>query len=74
MHALQNYIAGWWNHRVEQICLHLSCTEFFDQRQSWDVHANLQAANIIGKLTTNLGGHVVKHGLDWTGLDWENAD
>ena len=28
---------------------------FFDQHQICDVHANLQTANVIGKLTTNLG-------------------
>ena len=60
MHTLQNYIAGWWNHRMQQIYLHLYCTEFFDQRQSCDVHANLQTANVIGKLTTNLGDTLIE--------------
>ena len=27
---------------------------FFDQRQICDVHANLQTANVVGMLTTNL--------------------
>ena len=34
--------------------------QFFDQRQSCDVHANLQTANMIGKLTTNLENTLIE--------------
>ena len=34
--------------------------QFFDQRQSCDVHANLQTANVTGKLKTNLGNTLIE--------------
>ena len=33
---------------------------FFDQRQICDVRANLQTANVIGRLTTNLGKTLIE--------------
>ena len=60
MHALQNYIAGWWNHRMSEINIPPYLLQFFDQRQSCNVLANLQTANVIGKLTTNLENTLIE--------------
>ena len=56
MHALQNYI-------VEPLSgtnLPPYLLLLFDQRQICDVRANLQTANVIGRLTTNLGKTLIE--------------
>ena len=42
MYALQNYIVSWWNHRVQQIYLHLYCTD------SW-IKRDQQVDNKLGR-------------------------
>ena len=58
MHALQNYIAGLWNHWVAQIPPYLLL--LFDQRQICDVRATFAKARLIGRLTTNLGKTLIE--------------
>ena len=43
-----------------EINIPLYLLQFFDQCQTCDVHANLQTANVIGKLTTNLGNTLIE--------------
>ena len=58
MHALQNYIPGLWNHWVAQIYLHIYCYSSINAK--FATFAQTWTANVIGRLTTNLGKTLIE--------------